>query len=206
MKYSADILDDVVVKEVFMSKIVLESAAASWQKLVLEAEARCQMPLNEDLESYLVFLLMRHTEKPEITSNIMAMDYLESLAANGQNQQDKLRDVGDQCLIFSGLFPKIAERRLVKISYYANIGVSAYHSLADTCRTQLQEFYHLLAEEFVRLMDILQVIRTMNSANEALSPIEAIELWGDTGSKQAFTSAQEVSDSAICLDTSVYKH
>jgi len=190
-----------------MSKIVLESSStAQWHKLVNEAEASCQQPLSEELESYLVFLLMRHTQKSEITSNIMAVDYLESLTINGQLQQDKLRDVGDQCLIFSGLFPKIAEKRLVKVSYYVGIGVSAYHYLAETCKSQLCEFYHLLADRFVHLMDILHVIRSMNQSAETLSTLEALELWGDTQSKIALQTVQSVTDSTICLDTSMYKH
>ena len=190
-----------------MSRIVLESSStAHWQKLVLEAEASCQMPLNEDLESYLVFLLMRHTAKSDITSNIMAMEYLHSLTANGQLQQDKLRDVGDQCLIFSGLFPKLAEKRMVKISYYVGIGVSAYHFLAETCKDQLCEFYHQLADEFVHLMDILQVIRSMNRSANTMSTLEAIELWGDTGSKSALQTVKETTGSTICLDTSLFKH
>jgi len=190
-----------------MSRIVLEtSSTAQWQKLVLEAEATCQLPLNEELESYLVFLLMRHTEKPDITSNIMAMEYLQSLAANGQLQQDRLRDVGDQCLLFSGLFPKIAETRMVKVSYYVGIGVSAYHLLADTCKTQLCEFYHQLAEEFVHMMDILHVIRTMNQSSEELSTLKALELWADTKSKMALQAVQSCTDATICIDTSPFKH
>ncbi len=190
-----------------MSKIVLESSTtAQWHKLVHEAEATCQTPLNDELESYLVFLLMRHTEKPDITSNIMAMEYLQSLAAAGQLQQNKLRDVGDQCLIFSGLFPKLAENRMVKISYYVNIGVSAYHYLAETCRTQLCEFYHELAEEFVKLMDILHVIRKMGANSESISPLEALELWADTGSKQALDSLGTITSSTPCIDLSTFKH
>jgi len=190
-----------------MSRIVLEpSSTAQWYKLVNEAEATCQLPLNHELESYLVFLLMRHTQKPSITSNIMAMEYLQSLTANGQLKQENLRDVGDQCLIFSGLFPKIAEKRMVKVSYYVNIGVSAYHVLAETCKAQLNEFYHLLADNFVHLMDILHVIRKMNRSIDDLSTIEALELWGETGSKVALQAVQSETDANICLDTSSFKH
>ncbi|HFE38885.1 MAG TPA: hypothetical protein ENK06_10790, partial [Gammaproteobacteria bacterium] len=130
-----------------MAHIIVEpSSTAQWQKLVLDAEAACDFQLSEDLESYLVFLLMRFLEKPEFTSKIMAMDYLHSFIANGQVQQEKLRDVGDHCLLFSGLFPKIAERRQVKISYYVAMGKTAYQHLGDTCKAQLNEFYHQLAE------------------------------------------------------------
>jgi len=190
-----------------MSTIILESnSTAYWYKLVHEAEASCETILNEELESYLVFLLMRHIKKPQITSNVMAVDYLESLAANGQVQQDKLRDVGDQCLIFSGFFPKIAEVRMVKVSYFVAIGMSAYHALADTCKIQLCEFYHQLAEKFVNLMDVLAVIRNMNKPAEVLSTLAAAELWADTRSKMALKTVQNRTDAAICLDTSRFKH
>lgn len=190
-----------------MTKIILESSStAQWHQLVNEAEANCETVLNEEMESYLVFLLMRHTQKPHITSNIMATEYLQSLAAYGQLQQDKLRDVGDQCLIFSGLFPKIAEVRTVKVSYFVGIGVSAYHSLADTCKIQLCEFYHQLAEEFVHLMDVLHAIRSMNKSSEMLSTLAALDLWSDTGSKQALETIQNTTDSTICLGTSLLKH
>lgn len=190
-----------------MSRIIVESSStAQWQKLVLEAEAECDLQLSEDMESYLVFLLMRFLEKPEFTSKIMAMDYLHSFISNGQVQQEKLRDVGDHCLLFSGLFPKIAERRQVKISYYVGMGKTAYHHLGDTCKAQLNEFYHQLAESFVHLMDLLQVIRGINQESRILTPLEAIELWGDTQSEQALKSLRFATAANPIIDSSDYKH
>jgi len=190
-----------------MSRIIVEpSSTAQWQNLVLEAEAECDLQLNEDMESYLVFLLMRFLQKPEFTSKIMAMDYLHSFIANGQDQQEKLRDVGDHCLLFSGLFPKIAERRQVKISYYVGMGKTAYHHLGDTCKSQLNEFYHQLAESFVHLMDILHVIRGINQESQILTPLEAIELWGDTQSEQALKSLRFATAANPFTDQSGNKH
>jgi len=190
-----------------MSRIIVEpSSTAQWQNLVLEAEAECDLQLNEDMESYLVFLLMRFLQKPEFTSKIMAMDYLHSFIANGQDQQEKLRDVGDHCLLFSGLFPKIAERRQVKISYYVGMGKTAYHHLGDTCKSQLNEFYHQLAESFVHLMDILHVIRGINQESQILTPLEAIELWGDTQSEQALKSLRLATAGNPFTDQSGNKH
>lgn len=190
-----------------MSNIIVESSStAQWQKLILEAEATCDLHLNEDMESYLVFLLMRFLEKPDFTSKIMAMDYLHSFVAQGQAQQDKLRDVGDHCLLFSGLFPKIAERRHIKISYYVGMGKTAYHHLGDTCKAQLHEFYHQLAESFVPMMDILHVIRGINQRAQILSPLEALELWGDTQSKQALKSLRYATDANPFVDDSGLIH
>jgi len=190
-----------------MPQIIIEtSSTAEWQKLVHEAEAICEFRLDEELESYLVFLLMRFLGRSDFTSRIMAMDYLHSLVQTGQLQQESLRDVGDHCLLFSGLFPKIAERRQVKISYYVGIGKSAYHHLADTCKESLGLFYRQLADAFVQLMDILQAIGKMRNNTEVLSPLEALELWGDTQSKQALKAIQSISDGFPVYNSQVSKH
>lgn len=190
-----------------MSSIIMEpSSTAQWQKLVQEAEVLCDYQLGEELESYLVFLLMRFLEKPDFTSKIMALDYLHGLISEGQLQQDRLRDVGDHCLLFSGLFPKIAERRRVKISYYVGMGRSAYSHLAETCREKLCEFYHALSEAFVKLMDILQAIRSMGGHHQVLTPLEALELWGDTQSQIALKTLRQVSNSTPILGSNRYKH
>ena len=163
---------------------------AQWQKLVLDGEKASDIQLGEELESYLVFLLMRYLEKPEMTNRIMAMEYLSSMESSGQLQQEQLRDVGDCCLLFSGFFPKIAEKRRVRISYYVNIGRTAYHHLAETCQTKLADMFHEVGDGFIHLMDVLQAIRSFE--NEALlSPMAAMDLWQDTRSSQALQSLQE---------------
>jgi hypothetical protein len=97
---------------------------------------------------------------------------------------NQLRDVGDQCLLLSGLFPKRAEKQLVKVSYYVNLGRSAYHHLSDGVHQASADLYRQLAETFVMLMDLLQTIREFNSP--VLQPIQTHELWCDTGSQRAF--------------------
>ena len=190
-----------------MSQIIVESSStAQWHKLVHEAESICDFQLDEELESYLVFLLMRFLGRSDFTSRIMAMDYLHSLVQRGQVQQESLRDVGDHCLLFSGLFPKIAERRRVKISYYVGIGQSAYNHLADTCKENLGLFYRQLADAFVQLMDILQVIGSMRNSSDVLSPLEALELWGDTQSNQALKSISKFSTGFLITNPSRSSH
>ena len=56
-----------------MSRLILEpTSQAQWQTLVHEAQTACDRNLDETLESYLVFLLMRFADKPECTARIMA--------------------------------------------------------------------------------------------------------------------------------------
>jgi hypothetical protein len=169
-----------------MSELEMEKTAfAQWHELVKEAEEFNGVNLDEELESYLVFTLMRYTQQPEMVSKIIAMEYLTGAQAFGSERQERMRDVGDQCLLFSGLFPNLARRRNVKISYYVNMGKSAYHTLSELTQQALASMYNNLSHSFVLLMDTLMAIRNMHDAQTQLEPLAAYELWQDTRSKQA---------------------
>jgi hypothetical protein len=158
--------------------------SAQWQRLVKQAEDHYGCHLNETMESYLVFTLMRFMQKQDIGARALAMDYLGAQALPKAMRLEQLRDVGDQCLLLSGLFPQHAEKRLVRVSYYVNMGRSAYHHLSAQISHTTAELYRQLAEAFVTLMDLLHTIREFSTP--ALLPIQALELWSDTGSRHAY--------------------
>lgn len=158
---------------------------SQWQALVVEAEALCGVQLDEELESYLVFTLMRYLRRPDMVQRILALDFLEAFQQSHPQRNETLRDVGDQCLLFSGLFPRRAERRRVRVSYYVDLGRSAYQNLADNLTKTAHLFAHL-AEEFIAAMDTLQAIRVIGQGDSGLLPVEAYELWQDTASRQAY--------------------
>jgi len=189
-----------------MSSIVVEpTATASWHSLVHEAEALCEFHLHQESESYLVFLLMRFAQRPEMGSRILATDYLESFLAHGERRKENLREVGDHCLLFSGLFPQLAERRRVKVSYYVNLGRSAYNVLSEENSAQLAEMYSQICEEFVPMMDVLQAMRKLGQEQSGLNPLAAMELWQDTGSRQALESLGRIT-SATPVSSSGRRH
>ena len=172
------------------------TSTAQWQALVIEARRAAQAELNETLESYLVFLLMRFTSRPEIANCVLAVEYLQTLLDHGRPRQDKLRDVGDRCLLFSGLFPQRAEQRRVKISYFVNLGRSAYQELGDSLPQSMASLYQSLAVDFVGLMDVLQAMRQLGVEQPSLSPFAAYDLWQDTGSTQALKTLQNHTNDA----------
>ena len=182
------------------SAIQPETSTAQWHRLVTDAEAEMGIHLDEDLESYLVFLLMRFTARPDIADSILALDYLHGIQSSGQLQQEQMRDVGDKCLLYAGFFPKRAEKRLVKISYYVDLGRSAYAHLAQQSMATVANLFGQLAHEFVAIMDTLQAIQQINPQYAMqLSPIEAAELWQDTGSRQAQKTMAGYTDSAVIM-------
>ena len=172
-----------------MSILVLQpTSTAQWHKLVREAEASVDYELGEELESYLVFLLIRFAKNPTIVSNILALEYMHGLLEKGTPRCDKLRDVGDQCLLFSGLFPNIVERRQVKLTYFVELGRGAYSELSNALRYSLAEIYAHLAKSFLVLMDVLQAMRNLDSAKSVFDPLQSFQIWEETGGRTALRS------------------
>jgi len=127
---------------------------------------------------------MRFTGRPTLATTVMAREFLEGLTTPGRQGHDRLRDVGDQCLLYSGLFPRSAERRLVRVSYYVDLGRAAYSHLAEDRVPGSAELYSRLAHSFVALMEVLQAMSNLTGA-PTLDLLQAIELWHDTGSSQS---------------------
>lgn len=177
-----------------MANLILEpTSTAQWHALVSEAESASARQLDETLESYLVFLLMRFVARPDLAGRVMAIDYLRGSAASGQLKEVALRDVGDQCLLFSGLYPRHAERRMVRVSYFVELGRGAYGQLAERLRHAGAEVYQQLAEGFIALMDVLQAMRSLDGS-PALDPLQGLELWADTGSRSGWESLRARTD------------
>jgi hypothetical protein len=170
-----------------MNTLVLQATPmAQWHFLIEEAERACSIHLNADLESYLVFLLMRFSKQPDLAAKIFAFEFLEAVqAASGARRECLLQTVGDTCLLYSGLFPDQASKRHVKVSYFVDIGRSAYSTLAVQGHHKLAGLFDCLSQFFVAAMDILQTTRELSGNVLGLSPIQAEELWSDTGSQHA---------------------
>ncbi len=186
--------------------IVHASATEEWLSLIHEAEAEAAFHLDEEMQSYLVFLLMRFTEKPELAASVLAVEYLHSMQSIGRIAQDQLRNVGDKCLLYSGLFPQRAKRLRVKISYFVDLGCSAYQQLSERVEYGAGAMYQRLAGTFVSLMDILQTMRSLNISADQLDPLQAFELWRDTGSRHAMrTLSKRTRAAPLVLSSTIHK-
>src|SRR5437868_5690443 len=113
-----------------MKLLTNPSLIGLWRDVLAEAQTRCDTDLKDDIEAYLIFLLIRYTNKPEIAKQIMASEFLQSVALTSSLREHALQGVGDACLLYSGLFPKVTEKRLVKISYYVTLGQIAYLTIS----------------------------------------------------------------------------
>jgi len=160
-----------------MSLLTNKTDVMLWQDVIKEAEQACSVDLEQELEAYLVSLLIRYANKPELTKQIFATAFLKALHLRQQERHVLLQHVGDQCLLFAGLFPYAAKKKHVKIGYFVDLGRTAYTNLSG----KDHDLYATLALQFVVLMDILQSIRQ----TQELLPLEAYEQWNEVGSQRA---------------------
>lgn len=143
-----------------MKNLILHPTDTSqWHALVNEAQATTRLILNENTESYLVFLLMRFSQTTELLESVMALDILESMHTFGKRQVELLRDVGDKSLLFCGLFPGMANKRHVSLSYFSELGQAAYLSAGELQDKPMSELFFQLSEQFPRMKQILQAMR-----------------------------------------------
>jgi len=171
-----------------MSKMVLHATpVAQWQALVSEAASRTGQALSEELESYLTFLLVRFTGESRLANTVMAVDFLNAITEiNRRERAESLRDVGDKCLLFAGLFPQMAQKKRVRVDYYVRLGRSAYATLSVHEQKSLSALFGQLNEQFVSLMDVLQWMRSLEpDSMDAMDLMTAEALWHDTRSQYA---------------------
>ena len=143
-----------------MKELILHPTDISqWHALVNDAQAATQHMLNENTESYLVFLLMRFSQGPKLIESIVALDFLESMHRPKTLQMELLRDVGDKSLLFCGLFPGIAKRRHVSLDYFSEMGQAAYLTIGELEGKHSADLYTQLSEQFLTLKNILQAMR-----------------------------------------------
>lgn len=130
-----------------------------WHALVLEGEQKRNLALGEDLESYLVFALMRHLGDGALATRILALDWLNATeVAAAQEGADALREVGDRCLLVAGLFPRLTERRRVDDDYFVRLGRGAYAGAAIRTRRAEAGLFEQLVEAFHSLVDVLRAL------------------------------------------------
>ncbi|MDP3267436.1 MAG: hypothetical protein Q8M40_00160 [Legionella sp.] len=143
-----------------MKQLILHPTDISqWHALVNEAQASSRLVLNENTESYLVFLLMRFAHGAKLIDSILAMDFLDSVRKPRSLQLEKLKEVGDKSLLFCGLFPGIAARRHVSLSYFSDLGQAAYLTVSELHEKKNADLYFELSAQFTTLQQILQAMR-----------------------------------------------
>ena len=135
---------------------------SGWHLLVSEAVEKSGYVFDDHLQNYLVMTLDHFMEYSDLAGDIIAIDFLEGIQIKDSTiGQQKLRKVGDQCLLISGLFPERLQKRNVSLGYYIHAGQHAYWLISQQPKSGSldRELFYELSEQFTGLMDVLGHIR-----------------------------------------------
>ncbi|MCC6302850.1 MAG: hypothetical protein IT489_08640 [Gammaproteobacteria bacterium] len=170
------------------------TSAPQWHTLVNQAQHLTGSTITDQAENYLVGLLAQFSAKPLMMARVLAFDYLNDPLLQAKSRSERLKDIGDHCLLFAGLFPQHAERRQVRLGHMVELGQNAYHQLHESAPFEAGGLYSDLARGFVTLMDLLHAIRELRDERARLSPLHAFDLWSDTGSRHALRVIRTFTD------------
>ena len=151
---------------------------AGWRALLTHAQLAGGVRLTPAVEEHMVALVFRYVGS-EITVKDIENGFIDRVDRILNADTSNPAVVGDQCLLFAGLFPEHAIRKGVPIAYFVEVGRNAYREYASKHESDI---HALLAEEFVRCMDTLQTLRVLQSGEPCIDGFNAYNLWRDLGS------------------------
>jgi hypothetical protein len=121
-------------------------------ELVLEAEGKTSIFLNQDIESYLVHLMARWFDKNDVPPDTPVALLL--MTAMQTKDKKKLAETADICLFYDGF--QIKQRRWPSNNYYKDMGMMAYGMAYLASQDQV---YQKLEENFSICSRVLNNIK-----------------------------------------------
>lgn len=156
-----------------------------WHDLLEQAGMFSGIEIESSIRQYLVNTLTAYLQDEDLANRAMHPEQILHLIREGDARQQQLKEMADHCLIISGLYPLLAEKRHTPLSYYIDTGIVSYRHLSSQVNPVQQVFYAQLADEFNNMVNLLYTLR-MFAGSEPLSLIQAYELWRDTGNETAY--------------------
>lgn len=117
----------------------------------MESEGKTQVYLDQDLESYLVFMMARTFVDTKIPPDIIALEFM-----NAKTKGDYQR-IGDSCLFIDAW--DVRKSKLVSYDYYEKMGQIAYSS-ASLKEKPIDELLENVSRNFNFLSKVLRGLKT----------------------------------------------
>lgn len=151
------------------------ASTAPWRALLTHAQVAAGLQLTHEVEEHLVNLLLKYVDND--LAPLALDDNLEESV--GRPSFWAQLEVGDQCLLCAGLLPEQVIHKGLPVSHLVRVGRDAYREFSNERGSKL---HHVLADEFVRAMDTLQMLRVLQDGDTCIDGLNAFYLWHDLGS------------------------
>ena len=129
------------------------NSQAQWYHALCDLQHETDTVLPLEIEYYLTHVLINSTTQISLIDSLVGEDFLENLhQCTGKNQWPEL---GNKCLIITGVFPQWANHRCRSKNYVAQMGKLAYQQAALIHFGAQKKIYEHLSEHFDDLSSFL---------------------------------------------------
>ena len=202
-----------VVGEFAMSTLTLLSPQDFFRTQVCNASKSLQIELSHEIEYYLVNLLCEFINPSQLaidSENVLdtplALLMKKALESSPDNQIKVLKRLGDTSLYMSGYFQDCFKRKAVDVSYYIDMGSTAYGHTAQLMRSykndsHFSKIYATLSQEFRNLVALITEIAEtlLVSRNDDL--LDTYIKWQNTQSVKLRKILEEKGVSPVLFST-----
>ncbi|MCC6201892.1 MAG: hypothetical protein IT494_02670 [Gammaproteobacteria bacterium] len=151
-----------------------------WRALITRAEAEIALVLPQHVEDYLCRTLLLYLGRPNRLSGAKRAAAIDALFA--QASQDP-RLIGDRSLLLVGFFPEQVTRMQVPVNSLIEYGRLA---LRTSARRDDEPLLLDVEREFLRIVDVLRMMRHLTEAARAPDLLNLYQFWLDTRSTYAW--------------------
>jgi hypothetical protein len=160
-----------------------------FRERVVEAQDRQGLKLSENVEFYIVnllcdFVTYRHpTDTTE--GDCLALILKKALESGEQERIALFKRLADTSLYFSGYFQDYFTNKCFDVSYYMQMGSSAYGQLADIMRgrnsyeSTMSEIYRDMNRNFSKAVDVIMDVseNTNPAGSPSRSTLSVYDSW-----------------------------
>lgn len=127
-------------------------------EIILEAEARTSINLEEEIEAFVVHTFAKYMEQPNIPTDAIALKMLHTVSEVGELRKKHFQQIAEECLLIYGL--NLNRRKWPSNTYFKDMGVIALEYRAYSERPA-DQMYERIAKRFEEMGCILNNIRTL---------------------------------------------
>ena len=124
--------------------------------IVLESEYKLGVNLDHETEAYVVQLVARYIDRPNINKDPIATKMLSGMQMPKEQKKSVLKEVADECLLIDGL--SLGKNRWPSVRYYQDIGKIAYSNVAYITNPP-ETFFEELASNFSLISTVIGKIK-----------------------------------------------
>ena len=128
----------------------------AFRGVIKETQVDTGLELPESIEAYVVMLLAHNMDRPNF---LPEHSFAEAYLKLRRPANYSAKELGDACLLVSGVFPSYGTRHGLNKRYYQDIGISSYDMVAETLNGEL---FRTLSVHFIFISEFITIVTTPN--------------------------------------------